>query len=106
VHLNKDEVKKLPRITPEELEEMETKSKKIIHKKMRLVPLEELESGTPKGTSTTTSLKGIILNNITKVKRKKTKNFKLTEVFKEENIGKKTIRISGQYLKEHFKNKK
>jgi isoleucyl-tRNA synthetase len=86
IHLEIEQVKKLPHITEEEFESLQNEIENIINKKMKVVPLSKKEWGTHNGTSTKPSLIDSIFKNTIKVKKKIQKKFKFKEVFEEKFV--------------------
>lgn len=106
IHLEIPNVKKLPHISEEEFDSLLNKIEKYLKQKMRGIPSEKQKLVEP--LVNTTQLSSIIefIQKLKKVKKKRTHNFKLKKVFTEVQINQKyNIRISWQYILEHFKNK-
>ncbi len=105
IHLDIEDLKKLPHIDEEAFNKLKNNIKNIINKKMRDAPLEFLESDTPMGTSANLSIDYSIIETIQKVKKKSRKNFKLKSIFDIFKNQDKSIRVSWKYLILHFKEK-
>ncbi len=103
IHLEKENLKKLPHIDEKAFVELQNEVENLINKKMKVVPLSKKEWGTHNGTTTKPSLIDSIFKNTQKVKKKRQKSFKFKEVFEEKLIWNKKIKISWAYLIWHFK---
>lgn len=103
IHFSKEEIKKLPRLSEEELNILYQKIENLMNKKMKVATL-KIEGVVHNDNTAKPSLGGIIIDNIKKVK-KKSKKISLKTYFEEKNVDNKTIVINWRYLLEHFKNK-
>ncbi len=106
IHLENENVKKLPHISEEEFGELQEKIENYLNKKMRSAPLEKPELVGPLANTANFSLLRHYIYNLKKIKKKRTKNFKLKFFLEKIKLNWKIINISWQYLIEHFKNKK
>ena len=104
IHLKDEDLDKLTHISETDFEIMQKKIESYLNKKMRVVPPKK-ESVGPLANTTILSLVLDDIQKLKKIKRKRSKRFKLKHIFEEKKINWKTIRISGRYLIFHFNGK-
>ena len=101
IHIEKEELKKLPRISESDYEKQLEKIEEIINKKMKATTL-KTEGGTHNGTTAKPSLKKIILKNTKNVK-KINKKFNMKSFYKTFMRNENELIINWRYLFEHIK---